>query len=710
MAEKQNQNALDMFRLVAAMLVIANHTSPLSSFSADADLFLTRILARISVPFFFMITGHFVVSHIIQKQDQAASLMRKQIKKLCLLYAVSIVLYLPLGIYAGHYNNLTFLSAIQMLLFDGTFYHLWYFPACIIGILLIYGLSRIMHMRIMVVVASLLYLFGLFGDSYYGVVQNIPVLESIYTFVFRISSYTRNGLFFAPIFLLIGVLAAKSNRNRQLPYALIGFVCSFLLMTVEGFLLHNRALPKHDSMYLMLIPVMYFLYQLLRDRKMAISPHVRHISTWMYILHPAIIVVVRGLAKLFNQTVLLIDHSLIHYCTVTALSIISAVILSFLLSFYKRDNFKLGRAWIELSRNALKHNVQFLQTRLPENCRLMAAVKADAYGHGATLISHELNRLGVYAFCVASISEAIALRKSGVRGEILILGYTHPNQFGLIKRYRLTQTVLDHHYALLLNQYGKKLHVHIAIDTGMHRLGERCENLHEICAMFQMKNLIIDGIFSHLAASDCTELNSRRFTEQQIDAFNRLIANLKQEGVQIPSTHLQASYGVLNYPTLVNNYARVGIALYGILSTKEDVDRLSLSLKPVLSLKARVASVRTLYQNEYVGYGMAFTAMREMKIAVITIGYADGLPRSLSNGVGSALIHGHKAPIVGRVCMDQTIIDVTHIPNVAAGDIVTIIGSSGSQVISAGDLALQTNTITNELLSRLGSRLERIIQ
>lgn len=375
----------------------------------------------------------------------------------------------------------------------------------------------------------------------------------------------------------------------------------------------------------------------------------------------------------------------------------------------KMTAFHKGRAWIELSREALRHNVEMLKAKLPDGCRLMPAVKADAYGHGAVLIAKELNRMGVDDFCVACVAEGAELRRHGVKGEILVLGYTHPEQFPLLREYQLTQTVIDYSYALTLDSFGKKLHVHIGIDTGMRRLGERSENIDRICGIFERKNLIVDGIFTHLSASDTLTQQDREFTESQVNSFYQVIRELEEHGYSCPKVHLQSSYGVLHYPELAADYARVGIALYGILSTGEDTEKWGEFLRPVLSLKARVAAVRELYAGEAAGYGRQFVAENERKIAALAIGYADGLPRSLSGGVGAVLIDGYKCPVVGRVCMDQTIVDVTGVPHVREGDTAVLIGCCGNQEISACNLAEQAGTITNEILSRLGARLDRVI-
>ena len=289
------------------------------------------------------------------------------------------------------------------------------------------------------------------------------------------------------------------------------------------------------------------------------------------------------------------------------------------------------------------------------------------------------------------------------------MGYTHPECFPLLIKYNLVQTVVNYHYAELLNAYGKPVKVHIKIDTGMHRLGERAEHIEEIARMFQMKNLIIEGAFTHLCADESISPKDRTFTEAQGKAFYQVISVLKEQGYSCPKVHLLASYGLINYPELSGDYARIGIALYGVLSNRSDIQKCKIPLLPVLSIKVRIAAIKDLLCGEGVGYGLSYTATENRKIAILPIGYADGIPRALSCGNGNVLINGSIAPIIGRICMDQTIIDVTDIPTVKEGDIAIIIGKSGNAEITAYDIAEQTGTITNEILSRLGSRLDRFI-
>ena len=368
-----------------------------------------------------------------------------------------------------------------------------------------------------------------------------------------------------------------------------------------------------------------------------------------------------------------------------------------------------GRAWIEVSREALRRNVEYLRSQLPKSCKLMPAVKANGYGHGGVLVARVLNELGVDAFCVASAQEGAELREQGIFGEILVLGCTQPEEFPLLLKWQLTQTVVDYPYALELNAYGRPVPVHIAVDTGMHRLGERSEHLEDIAKIFDLPNLQVAGMYTHLCVSDSLEPEAVAYTKGQREAFLRLARELQARGCEIPKLHMQASYGVLLHPECAGDYARVGIALYGVLSTKDDTRRWGGALSPVLTLKTRVASVRRLYAGEGAGYGLDYTDRTDRTIAALAIGYADGISRSLSGGKGAVLIRGRRVPIVGRICMDQMLVDVSEIPDVQAGDTAVLIGRDGGQEISACDLAEAAGTITNETLSQLGKRLERFL-
>ena len=704
---RKNYGGFDVFKIIAAFLVVAIHTSPLTSVSPAADFFFTRILGRLAVPFFFMVTGQFVLARYIEDGRNGFASVWKYLKKVMLMYLAAIIIYLPIGYYAGNYSGLNPVSALCMLVFDGTFYHLWYFPALIVGIVFLCLLRRAFSVKTLWVITAVLYIIGLLGDSYWGITENIPVVSGIYDAMFKVSSYTRNGLFLAPIFLLLGSRAERFKITAKKSGAL--FAAAFVLMTAEGFLLRRFDLQRHDSMYIMLPVCMVFLYRVILAWERGPAKILRTASTWIYILHPAVIIAVRGAAKVLGVTGIFVYNSVVHYIAVCAGSFAAAVIIAYVMYRFKRKDFRESRAWIEVDRAALAHNAEVLSALLPDECKLMPAVKANAYGHGMTIVAGELNRLGVRAFCVACADEGVELRKSGIVGEVLILGYTHPAEFPLLRKYDLSQTVVDFDYAKELESYGKKISVHIGIDTGMHRLGISCGDTDAIERIFEMKNLNVRGVFSHMCMADGGDEESRSFSKQQVTRFLKTVEELKSRGIDCGKLHVLPSYGVLNYPEFAGDYARVGIALYGLKSARGDYDCSGAELMPVLSLKARVASVRELKTGESAGYGLAFTAERDSKIAAITIGYADGYPRGLSCGVGYMLINGQRAPIAGRICMDQTIVDVTDIDSVHPGDIAVVIGRSGDVEVSAYDLAEQTGTITNEIFSRLGSRLKRFM-
>ncbi|MBQ9031143.1 MAG: serine racemase VanT catalytic subunit [Parasporobacterium sp.] len=367
-----------------------------------------------------------------------------------------------------------------------------------------------------------------------------------------------------------------------------------------------------------------------------------------------------------------------------------------------------NRAWIELNMEHLLHNVQALKSLVPAGCELMPVVKANAYGHGAALIAKELSRHGLRRFCVASIEEGIELRKSGINGTILILGYTHPDLFPLLRKYHLTQTAIDPEYAKQLESCGHKLHVHVKIDTGMHRLGFAFDKGDDLLSLWNMKNLIIDGIYTHLCCDETREPADKNYTGQQSYRFQRVLSFLDDRHLSYGKKHILASYGILNYPQFAGDLIRPGITLYGVFGKRSHLASSPIELKPVLTLKARISLIRDVHPGETVGYGQQFTADTNCRIAVLSIGYADGFPRELSNGKGNVLINGYSCPTVGVICMDQMMVNITDVPDARAGDTAVLIGRSGDLEISVYDLAEQCHTITNEILSRLGKRLPRI--
>ena len=708
MNDSKSYRGIDYFRLIAAFLIIAIHTSPLSTYSETGDFILTRIISRVAVPFFLMTSGFFLISQYSYNEEK----LKFFIKKIALIYSVSILIYIPLNIYNGYFKMDNLLPGIlKDIFFDGTIYHLWYLPAAILGAVIAWFAVKRCGFKKALLITSILYAVGLFGDSYYGIAEKIPFLNGLYSCLFEVSDYTRNGIFFAPVFFVLGGMIADKQVRVSFKCSLIGCAVSFLLMLGEGMLLHGLNVQRHDSMYIFLLPCIFFLFNILTFSIGKSNVYLRTSALVIYIIHPMMIVVVRMIAKFTHTQGLLVDNSVVHFIFVSILSLGFGICVTVLIAKThrnKENTCKTDRAWIEISLDNLKHNVKELQNAMPKGCEMMAVLKAEGYGHGAYEVSTCVNKIGVRAFAVATIDEGIELRSYGIRGEILILGYTDPLRAKELYKYDLIQTLVDYDYALLLEEQKYKLKAHIKIDTGMHRLGFDYADIKSIAEMFSLRHIKIFGIYTHLCVSDSLLPEDVDFTRLQITRFYSVINNLKKQGIEIPKIHMQSSAGFLNYPELKCNYIRPGIALYGVTSSPNDSAKIKLNLLPVLSLRARIIHINSVHTDESVGYGMAYIAQRESKIGILPIGYADGIPRSLSCGKAEVLIHGQRVPIIGRICMDQLAIDLTDIADVAVGDVVTIIGKDGNDELISADVADHAGSISNELLSRMGRRLKII--
>lgn len=700
MIEKKTFAGVDRFRLVAALLVVAIHTAPLTSYTIIGDFVLTRIIGRVAVPFFFMTTGYFVLS----KPERARGFLVKTSR----LYLICIALYLPVNIYAGHMDGLSISGLIISVLFEGTFYHLWYLPAAIIGVCIVAPFIKSNKSHLCAVVVSLLYIVGLLGDSYYGLVENVPALKAVFDPLLRVmGGYTRNGIFLAPMYLFLGYVLTKKPAKRY--PAGLGLVISLAVMIFEGLMLRKLRFQLHDSMYILLPAVMYFLFSLLLAVPGKSGRSLSNFAMLIYVLHPIMIILVRGGARVLGLWEIFVDNSLGHYLAVCAASIVSSALLCLVWEKIRPMSASVkGRAWLECDAGALLHNAQVLSDILPEGCELMPVIKADAYGHGADDAGRILSNAGIHNYAVATVSEAVALRKQGLKGIILVLGYTAPQDFRLLSRYKITQTVLDHFYAQQLSGVRGSVQVHIKVDTGMHRLGEDWQHVDDIAGIFSLPHLKVTGIYTHLSVSDSNDADDKEYTKHQLEHFLETVNRLRQMGLDPGATHVHSSYGIINYPDVECKFARVGIALYGVMSSVDDHPNFWPDLSPVLSLRARVAQVRTAHAGDTIGYGRDFEAHEDISLAIIAIGYCDGVPRALSDGVGCALINGKRAPIVGRVCMDQLTVNVSGLGEVKPGDIATLIGRDGESEIRCEELAAGCGTLTNEILSRLGKRLPKL--
>lgn len=697
MSGNRDYRGIDLFRIAAAFLVVAIHTSPLASYSATADFILTREIARVAVPFFFMTTGFFVLG----SRERTISFL----KKTAVIYALSVLLYLPVNVYAGHLDGLTIAGLFTQLFFEGTFYHLWYLPAALLGVPIASLLLKKLGARAALAISALLYCAGLLGDSYYGLIDGVPGIGPFYDALLSIMGHARNGLFYAPVFLLLG--SRLRDRRPGGKFSAAGLILSGALLIGEGLALRSMELQLHDSMYIFLPAVMYFLFELLSSIRGSCPRWAANFSLLVYILHPAIIIVVRGAARLLGLWGPLVENSIGYYLAVCALSALSsaAILPLFGLLFFPRQGPR-SRAWLELDSSALRHNYRALSELLPPAGRLMCVLKADAYGLGAKGAVPALSAEGASLWAAATAEEGKMLRKYGAKGLILILGRTPVSDIAVLRRYRLTQTVVSLEYARELASARRRVDVQIKLDTGMHRLGIDWMDIDSIDAVFSTPFLRVTGMYTHLASSENLNPSDADFTREQSERFFAAAETLRSRGRDVGMLHTQSSYGLLNYPELRCDCARTGIALCGVKSSEGDSTARWPGLRPVLSLRARVAEVRTVPPGEGVGYDRAYVTRRETRLAAIPAGYADGIFRT-ANGA-HALVNGKAAPIAGRICMDQLLLDITDCGEVRPGDIVTFIGRDGSAAISAEELASQCGTITNELFSRLGSRLPRI--
>lgn len=699
MSRERYDTGIDWLRLAAAILVIAIHTSPLADFSETGDFILTRVLARIAVPFFFITSGYFLLSRYHDSDRK----LRHFLKKTGWIYGASILLYLPLNFRNGYFSQSQLLpELLKDLIFDGTMYHLWYLPASMLGMLIAWKLVEKLDFSKGLVMALLLYLVGLFGDSYYVVVEKLPLLKAFYDRLFELFDYTRNGLFFAPVFLMLGGFIADERRKLSSVEAGVGFLISLGLLLAEALILHRHSFQRHDSMYVFLLPAMYFLFHLVLLWKGRRIPLLRPASLVVYLIHPLVIAAVWRFSS---------QNSLFHFGLVCLLSLLFSFAMAALwlrFDFKKPHNPEKDRAYIELNLANLTHNVSVLKAALPANAELMGVVKREAYGHGSYAVATHLEKTGVKAFAVATIDEGIALRRYGIRGEILILGFTDVRRAKELKTYRLSQTLIDFPYAEKLNRQKIPVSVHIAIDSGMHRLGLDTDDLENMQKLFQMKHLHIQGIFTHLCCADSRKPEDISFTRKQIRSFYGLISQMETAGLPIPKIHLQSSYGLLNYPDLPCDYVRAGISLYGVSSSPDDRTLLQPKLRPVLALKAKVVLIREISRGETVGYDRTFRAERNSRIAILPIGYGDGLPRNLS-GKAMVRISTHLLPVIGRICMDQLAIDLTGVDDVSVGDTAILIDNAENSPLLAPNVAALSGSISNELLCRLGTRLPVVI-
>ena len=371
-----------------------------------------------------------------------------------------------------------------------------------------------------------------------------------------------------------------------------------------------------------------------------------------------------------------------------------------------------SRTWAEISLDSIEHNYRAMRARLPEGCRFLAVVKADAYGHGAVKVARLLEKCGADYLAVACFSEALELRQAGVALPILILGYTAPELAVELAELNITQAVGDFGMAIELSrrlaEAGKTLKIHIKLETGMGRTGFYSGDEGDFLRLKQtlsLPGLDAEGIFTHFAVSD--EPRELEYTQTQFRRFMDTMALLEKEtGYSFKIRHCTNSGAMINYPQVYLDMVRPGLALYGMYPAAEHG---ALELRPAMQLKSRIAMITNHKKGDSISYGRTFRADRDMRVAVLPIGYADGLHRVLSNRL-EVLINGRRCRQIGRICMDMCMVDVTGLPGVKPGDIATIFGHDGEAFIPVEELAEKAGTISYELVCAVSRRVPRVYE
>ena len=379
----------------------------------------------------------------------------------------------------------------------------------------------------------------------------------------------------------------------------------------------------------------------------------------------------------------------------------------------------IRRTWAEIDLDALANNYRRVREAADPKARVCCVVKADGYGHGALRISAELQSLGADWFAVSNLEEALQLRRGGIERPILVLGFTPPEEAAALSEGNISQCVYSTDYAeklsLCAGAVGVKVKIHAKIDTGMSRLGFYFQDIFrdeaaidEVIRACSLPGLIPEGVFSHFAVSDEGK-EGDAFTMRQFGCFKEMSEALVRAGVggdKPPLRHCANSAAVFDYPLSHLDMVRAGVVLYGLYPSGQL--RARPDLRPVLSLRSVVSHVKTLLPGATVSYGRKFTAEHEMRVATVPVGYADGYPRALGPGGAVVLIRGQRCPVIGRICMDQLMADVSGVEGAAMGDRVTLIGRDGGEEITAGEVAGWEGTINYEVVCALSKRVPRV--
>ena len=643
--------ALDIFRIIATLMVLAIHTAPLMDISMCMNYYLTNVLCRLAVPFFMMTSAYF----INLRSDFNNLNLKKHLVKLVKIYILASLLYLPLLILKEDISVI-----IKKFICNGTFYHLWYFPSAILSCLMSsFLIKRFSHSRALLI-SYIFYTIGLLIEKHV-----------CFDFYFSIFDYAHNGIFYGTIFYVMGDYIAFNKKKILKEDNKLKFILSFILLLIESCIYRNMLKTDYSSMTFILPLCAYYLFSYLCKYNSHRLKGCPVLCLAVYIAHPLIFVFLNHYFRELNSFLFFIIEAIISFVLGIAISL-----------FYKPlKKEHMERAFMELNIENLEHNLDIFS--LLTDSKIMTVVKADGYGHGAREIAPYLNRYGIKDFAVATLEEAIELRKNGIIGNILILGYVYPERLVKVKFFDLTISITSYEHAQKLNANKIPIKCHLQIDTGMRRLGIDYHEKDKILAVFNLKYLNINAVYTHLCDTD-----NISFSKTQFERYDHIVKMLKAKGYKF-ATHVQSSEGILKYPEYQYDYVRLGIGLYGYKDKR---------LSPVMSIKSRIIGIKQLHSGDSLGYGQSFIALRDMLVADVSIGYGDGVRRVQNKPY--VLCKGKKCNIVGNICMDQLFIDISDI-DADINDEVVILGVG----VDIETISSKCGTVANEIFVGFSRRI-----
>lgn len=621
----------------------------------------------------------FYISYAYFKNDQRLldNTTIKDKRYIYLLIIISIIFVYLLKFY----SNQSLIGLAVSLLFPLCLTPLWTY--------IIQQLIYHFKYKTILIIVSLLSIALIINTTYIPLVSIDPTLFSPKV-TNTINQYAILWHCFYPVMLIVLAYGYVTNHIAKLKLNYI-----WILFIVESLLIHIMGL-SYPYLYRFCFPIICIY--LVQNNWINIKIKDEAITIIKFLVMIGFIPIIYSIIELYKSYLKLLDNPCFTIIVSSGFILLITYIIYHLPLSKPIDSFK--RATIRINSNALKHNIDAFNSLLPSTTNICAVLKGNAYGHNAPLIASICQQNGIDMMAVACLKEAIELRKKGIECQLLILSDSDPINAKLISKYQCIQTISSLDTLIKYQNSGYIIHTALAIDTGMHRLGFEYDDHESLSKAFAQSNICIDHIYSHLSDSEDLSNYSTQYTYEQINRFNECITYCKSLAKHSFTTSLQASFGTLNYASCNYDYVRLGIALYGVTPDINQPTRSNLDLQPVLSLHSKIIGLHKVNKGDTIGYGQLTIAQHESLIATISIGYVDGLFRNYQDT--QVVIHGKKAPVIGKICMDLCMVDVTDIDNVSIQDEVEFISANQD----APTLAKSFNTNSVELLARLSKRLD----